>query len=269
MSSYSVHVSNIAPQTTETHLSDFFTFCGKIQSIDYKQDEKSAVVHFEKSSAVKTALMLNGGSLDGSTLSVTSDAAHHEEDDVPPAEGVPYHQSDKPRAAIAAEYLAKGYSLSDHILQRAIDIDQKQGISKRFLNYFNSIDTTIGAKTLGPEQTVSGKVQSTLQAATQHAKDLDQQKGISKSAGDYYSKALAHPLGKKVFDFYTTTSKQIFDIHDEARRIVDAQKPVSPSVASPTLPTAPAVIPASGAVATPEVAGYAVVEEKKEAPTVV
>lgn len=40
----------------------------------------------------------------------------------------------------------------------------------------------------------------------------------------YYAKALASPLGQKVKAFYTTTSKQILDIHDEARRIADDQK---------------------------------------------
>lgn len=40
----------------------------------------------------------------------------------------------------------------------------------------------------------------------------------------YYSKALAHPLGQRVFAFYTSTSKQVLDIHEEARRIAEQQK---------------------------------------------
>lgn len=35
----------------------------------------------------------------------------------------------------------------------------------------------------------------------------------------YYSKAIRSPLGQKVRAFYTTTSKQVMDIHEEARRI--------------------------------------------------
>jgi hypothetical protein len=103
---------------------------------------------------------------------------------------------------VAAEYLAKGYKLSDGILQRAIQLDcefndvecrvrgltsittAEKGISKRFLNYFQSIDSSIGAKTLGPDQTISRKVTSTIQTATQHAKTVDEQKGYSKVAGD-------------------------------------------------------------------------------------
>ncbi|KAH9986580.1 hypothetical protein BJV77DRAFT_1028544, partial [Russula vinacea] len=169
---------------------------------------------------------LNGSLLDGGALSVYSDTVHPDEDDsetthVP---GTPLDQSDKPRAGIAAEYLAKGYKLSDGILQRAIQLDAEKGISNRFLNYFQSLDSSIGAKALGPDQTISGRVTSTIQTATQHARTVDEQKGYSKVAGDYYTRALGSNLGQRVRAFYTTTSKQILDIHEEARRIADEHK---------------------------------------------
>lgn len=47
-----------------------------------------------------------------------------------------------------------------------------------------SLDTSVGARALGPDQTISGKVQSTFNAATQQAKAVDEQKGFSKIAGD-------------------------------------------------------------------------------------
>ncbi|KAF5337494.1 hypothetical protein D9758_013592 [Tetrapyrgos nigripes] len=230
---HSVHVSNISPSTTQQHLSDFFEFCGKITSIDFKQDSKEATVHFEKPSAAKTALMLNGGTLDGSQLSVTSDITHPDEEDTSTE---PVSQSDKPRAAVAAEYLAKGYTLSDQILQRAIELDNNQGISKRFLSYFHSLDSGIGSRALGPDKTISGKVQETLSAATQQAKSVDEQRAISKTAHDYYTKALGSPMGQKVYEFYTSTSKQALDIHEEAKRIHAANK-ASTSSSSPTTTT--------------------------------
>ncbi|KAH9947452.1 hypothetical protein B0H21DRAFT_334589 [Amylocystis lapponica] len=225
MSTYAVQVSSISAATTERHLHDFFSFCGKISSIDYSPDSQSATIHFEKPSAAKTALMLNGGSLDGTHLHVSSEIVHpdHDDEKTHHHDGT-YEQSDKPRAAIAAEYLARGYSLSDQILQRAIELDSKQGISTRFLSYIQTVDTTLGARALGPEKTISGKVQETLTTATQQARTLDEQKGISKQASDYYTRALSSPWGQKVKAFYTTTSKQIYDIHDEARRIADTQK---------------------------------------------
>jgi hypothetical protein len=60
----------------------------------------------------------------------------------------------------------------------------KQGISKRFLTYLNGIDSKLGARTLGPDQTISGKIQSHVTAATQQVKAVDEQKGYSKMAND-------------------------------------------------------------------------------------
>ncbi|KII86626.1 hypothetical protein PLICRDRAFT_142987 [Plicaturopsis crispa FD-325 SS-3] len=225
---HTVHVTGLSADTTKESLNEFFTFCGKITSIDVK--EGAADVHFEKPSAAKTALMLNGGTLGGSQLTVTSDIEH--EDGAAGEDGAPIDQTDKPRAGIAAEYLAKGYLLQDHILQRAIEIDSKQGISKRFLNYIQGVDTSLGARALGPDQTISGKVQSHIAAATQQAKSVDEQKGYSKTASDYYTKALSSPLGQRVRSFYTTTSKQVLDIHEEARRIAEAQKAAAATTAA-------------------------------------
>ncbi|KIJ14920.1 hypothetical protein PAXINDRAFT_169359 [Paxillus involutus ATCC 200175] len=247
MSQVTVNVSGIAPSTTRDTLHDFFSFCGKINSIDIKEegDPKSAVVTFEKHSAANTALMLNGGTLDGATLTVTSDAEHADHHD---AHDHQHHdsieQSDKPRAGIAAEYLAKGYKLSDHILQRAIDLDNKQGISSKFLSYMSNLDKSVGERALGPDQTVSSKVQSTFKQAHTRAKTIDEQKGYSKVAHEYYSKALCSPLGQSVFSFYTNTSKQVRDIHEEAVRIKE-HKPQSPASTSPA--PAPATAGASKA----------------------
>ncbi|EIW59646.1 uncharacterized protein TRAVEDRAFT_46948 [Trametes versicolor FP-101664 SS1] len=222
MSVYTIHVTGIAEATTEQHLTDFFTFCGKITSVQFDPSAHTATLNFEKPSAAKTALMLNGGTLDGAHLTITSDIEHQDKDDSAHADHI--DQTDKPRAGIAAEYLAKGYTLSDQILQRAIELDQQRGISTRFLSYIQGLDTTIGAKTLGPEKTISGKVQETLASATQQAKAVDEQKGITKTAGDYYTRALSSPFGQKVKAFYTSTSKQVLDIHEEARRIAETQK---------------------------------------------
>ncbi|KAH7885131.1 hypothetical protein F5I97DRAFT_1928555 [Phlebopus sp. FC_14] len=227
MSQVTVNVSGISTTTTESALHDFFSFCGNIKSIDLEEGDgqKSAVIAFEKHSAANTALMLNDGTLDGATLRVTSDTEHSDRHD--PQEHhttEPFEQSDKPRAGIAAEYLAKGYKLSDHILQRAIELDNKQGISKNFISYMHELDTTVGKKALGPDQTISGKVQSTFKEAHSRAKSVDEQKGYSKVAHEYYAKALASPFGQSVLSFYTSTSKQVMDIHEEARRIADQHK---------------------------------------------
>jgi len=214
----SVNVSGIAPSTSTQQLQDFFTFCGKIKEIKHQEKSDKAEVIFEKASAAKTAVMLHGGTLDGATLSISSETAHHD-DDHHHDSATPL-QEDKPRAGIAAEYLAKGYQLSDQVLARAISLDHERGISKRFLDYVHQLDKKVGERALGPDQTVSGKVQSTVDQGRAQA----EQKGYLARFQEYYTKALETPIGQRVRDFYTTTSKQIFDIHEEARRIADEEK---------------------------------------------
>ncbi|QRV92308.1 RNA recognition motif protein [Ceratobasidium sp. AG-Ba] len=264
---HSVHVANLAETTTEKNLSDFFTFCGKISSIDFNSAAKTATIHFENPSAAKTALMLNGGTLDGSAIAVTSEVEH--EDPPHPEhhdEATPIQQSDKPRAAIAAEYLAKGYTLSDQILQKAIDMDKKQGISQRFLNYLRSLDSTLGQKLFGSKEhadhaatekgkeavgetsdagatanlgrhpTVSGKAQETVAGIRERAAAMDEQGGYSAKAQNYYTKAIQSPFGQKVYAFYTSTSKQVLDIHEEAKRIASDTKSTSATPGSPAKP---------------------------------
>lgn len=47
-------------------------------------------------------------------------------------------------------------------------------------------------------------------------------------------------MGQKVLSFYTSTSKQVLDIHDEARRIVDQHKAhTPPKPTTPPLTAAP------------------------------
>ena len=61
---------------------------------------------------------------------------------------------------------------------------EKKGISKRFLDYFHSIDSTLGQKALGPDQTISGKVQSSVSGGIGQARAFNEQKGVTKKVGD-------------------------------------------------------------------------------------
>ena len=128
--------------------------------------------------------MLNGGALDGAQLVVTSATEHADHQDPSPHTVHPIEQTDKPRTAIAAEYLARGYTLSDSILQRAIELDTQKGISTRFLSYIQGLDTTLGQKALGPDQKISTMMGTKLAQAQEQARSIDQQRGISTKAGD-------------------------------------------------------------------------------------
>ncbi|WRT64055.1 uncharacterized protein IL334_000983 [Kwoniella shivajii] len=277
-SGYTIHVSGLATETTEDKLHDFFSFCGKLVSV--KKSGSEADITFEKLSAMRTSLMLNGGTLDGAHLEVTSasDAEPKTASILPTGatgstaigatDGHPIGQEDKPRAAIVAEYLAHGYALGDNIVQKAIDIDNKQGISSRFLSFFNSLDSTVGSKVVGENKTVTGKINETAAAGVAKAREVDQHRGFTARFHDYYAKVFGTPIGQKVVQFYTTTQKQVLDVHEEAKRIADEKKrssgtstPIPPVTATADEPGAGAglaqaeananatTVPAHGAVA--------------------
>ena len=70
----------------------------------------------------------------------------------------------------------------------------KQGISERFISYFRSIDSTLGQKALGPDQTISGKVQSSVSGGINQAKTFNEQKGVTKKVGDVSALLPLFPL---------------------------------------------------------------------------
>lgn len=74
-------------------------------------------------------------------------------------------------------------------LFNSCSLDQK-GISKSFLDYFHSLDSTVGQKALGHDQTLSAKLQEQLQHAAEKARAIDEQKGLSKSAHDVRNSVL-------------------------------------------------------------------------------
>ncbi|KAK9440990.1 vip1 [Metarhizium brunneum] len=217
MAAATVHVTNIASATSDEEVRNFFSFCGKIADfkVATEGDSKSADVTFEKETAMKTALLLNNTQLGPNHISVTSsssttdDEGHHDakvdrdSDDIT--------QEEKPRARILAEYLAHGYVVGDAAIEHAIELDTKHNVSHRFLSTIQSIDQKYHA--------------------TDRAKAADTSYGISQRAnslltgiGSYFEKASNHPTGKKIAKFYTDSSRQVQDIHAEARRLADLKK---------------------------------------------
>jgi hypothetical protein len=117
-------------------------------------------------------------------------------------------QEEKPRSRILAEYLAHGYVVGDVALQRAIELDNKHGVTSRFLSTLQGLDKKYHA--------------------TDRAKATDQSYGITARAntfllglGSYFEKATNTPTGQKIVKFYEGGSRQVQDIHTEARRLAD------------------------------------------------
>ncbi len=112
--------------------------------------------------------------------SASSDDAARDENDI--------SQEDKPRSRIVAEYLAHGYTISDNAIQRAIQLDNKHGVSNRFTNALTQFDQKY--------------------KATDRAKGIDANYGITEKASrgwaglsSYFEKAVNTPTGQKLASF--------------------------------------------------------------------
>lgn len=174
---------------------------------------------FEKETAAKTALLLDNTQLGKSQVhvttastidqvataagSATTSAAQAAEDHI--------EQEDKPRSRIVAEYLAHGYVLSDNVIQRAIGLDQKHGVSTKFTNALQNFDQKY--KVTDKSREVDQKYQVTNKAWTALG-------GLN----SYFEKALGTPTGQRLRAFYQDGEKQVIDVHNEARRLADLKK---------------------------------------------
>lgn len=215
MSANQVLVKNISSETSDKEIREFFSFCGKISSLDVKPEDstKEASVTFEKETAAKTALLLDATRLGTHEVSVTSAVAHSDDhtEHTESRDADEITQEDKPRARIIAEYLAHGYVIGDQAAQKAIDLDNKHGVSSRFMNTLAKLDekykATDKAKAVDQSYGVTPKVNSLLSGLT-----------------SYYEKAASTPTGQKLVDFYTSSSKQVMDIHKEAARLAEIKK---------------------------------------------
>jgi RNA recognition motif-containing protein len=217
-SNSTVTVKNITLTTSDESIKEFFSFCGNITDIKITEqgETKTAEVTFEKPTAAKTALLLNNTQLGPNHISVTSvggdsddDASHYTKNVNRDSDEIT--QDDKPRARILAEYLSQGYVVGDAAIQRAIELDSKHGVSSRFFSTLQSLDEKYHA--------------------TDRAKATDQSYGITQRAtgflnslSSYFEAATNTPTGKKIVQFYSDGSKQVQEVHAEARRLADAKK---------------------------------------------
>lgn len=186
-------------------------------------------------SAAKTALLLDNTALGPSQLKVESATASSDQTSksvtsaTTPTTGQhdEHHisQDDKPRAAVVAEFLAQGYVLGDTAIAKALELDQKHGVSARFTTTLNSYNE---------------KYQ-----ATDKARGIDTKLGVTDKAmggfaalSHYFEAALGTPTGQKVRAYYTAGQKQVLDVHNEARRLADIRKgqqsQQSPSTSGPS-----------------------------------
>jgi len=229
--SNTVHVKGISSQTSEKEVRDFFSFCGKIQSLSVTPESnessasQSATVTFEKETAAKTALLLDNTQLGPAQVSVSAGKSLDEAAGGKTAgsadESHEISQEDKPRSRIFAEYLAQGYVISDKVIERGIALDQQHGVSNRFMTALNNFDG---------KYKVSEKTQQVDQSYGVSAKAQQGWMGIM----SYFDKAASTPTGQKLRAFYDQGQKQVLDVHNEARHLAGLKNPKEGAAGVPT-----------------------------------
>ncbi|KAH7028255.1 hypothetical protein B0J12DRAFT_770829 [Macrophomina phaseolina] len=181
----SVHVENISAQTSEKEICDFFSFCGKIRSLSL--DSTAENTQSATVTFEKETAAKTALLLDNTQLGHTQvTISEHIE------------QEDKPRGRIMAEYLAYGYAISDEAIEKALELDKQHGVSSRFTNALKAFD--------------------------QKRKESEKANSGWRSPSSYFDKAFSTSAGRELRKFYEQGNKQVIDVHNEARHLVNLKK---------------------------------------------
>lgn len=142
-----VYVTNISASASEKTVTDFFSFCGKINSMTLRTLEggaKEAVIEFQTDAAAKTALLLTNALIvdrpitvapyTGAPLQkiseekvehetkVSGDQIKHQEHSVP--------EQQRSQTSVIASMIAAGYSMGADAVDKARAYDEQQGITQ-------------------------------------------------------------------------------------------------------------------------------------------
>ncbi|KAG7663043.1 uncharacterized protein J8A68_003425 [[Candida] subhashii] len=233
----SVIASNIPSSVSNDKIREFFSFCGtviQLESILNNGEFKSVRVEFASPKAVETALLLNDAEFGGDYIKVdsddaisappqpprpTSDAATTGETDAKTEKEInDLPQEDKPKFAIMAQLLSEGYLISDQIIAKALEFDKQHGFYNKFVDFVDSLDKKY-VHLHDPESPVAKNV------AMAQGKAQDLQSVFETSRiGQYLVSAANHPLGIKIHDFYRGVTKDVLEVHEEAKRLAELKK---------------------------------------------
>lgn len=74
---------------------------------------------------------------------------------------------------------------------------EKQGISNKFIDFFHSLDKGVGAKVVGEDKTVSGKLNEQAAAVVAKTREVDQSRGVTAKFSEYYNRVFSTGVGQK------------------------------------------------------------------------
>lgn len=146
--SRAVLVKNLSPQATEKAVKDFFTFCGKVQRFEMVKvkDSQEAFVLFDKDSAANTARLLTNAVIMDRSIVVTpffedtvidKDPLVEAEENTKEAEKSQLN-GHKPLSRVVAELLANGYTLTEPVVKKGLELENKYSVRQTLTSYFFS-----------------------------------------------------------------------------------------------------------------------------------
>lgn len=234
--------SQIPVGVPDSKINEFFSFCGKVKNIsvlETGEKSKTIQVDFEKTSAVSTALLLNGAEFEGSQIEVKespdnasagtreiNEKADNNIDTTTNTDSADIEQESKPKSTVVAELLANGYVLHSTLVQKAVDFDKQNGISDKFHNFISGLDNKYHLQEKNNQIVNDANTrlgQAYDQANTQWGLSNHWSKGV-RTFNSYLDKFKNDKYGSQVHDFYKRTANDVKAVNDEALRLAELKK---------------------------------------------
>ncbi|KAI9168540.1 Protein vip1 [Blastocladiella emersonii ATCC 22665] len=221
-----VLVQNISANATEKSVKDFFSFCGKINRFEMltSGETQEAFILFDKESAANTARLLSNAVIVDRSVTVKSFFEAHESDAAVAVEedakkAIETNDDEhKPYTRVIAELLAEGYTLSETIVKRGVEIDDKYSVTKTLAAYMFSARAK--AEALDEQYKVTNLLKE-MDAKFHISENATQILAKTKELGE---KALATPTGQKVFQTVDAAKDRALEVAAETRQIVEEKK---------------------------------------------
>lgn len=141
-------------------------------------------------------------------------------------------QEAKPKSRIAAEILANGYMLQDHVVAKGVEYDNKYNLTSRFTGFLGNLQSNgnyIGVCVcfsyffffffLAKQFDSKYRIWDNVKNIDQKYKISEKAQTAAQTAQVRAQAALQTPTGQKVHDFANQTLAQIAAVHYEAKKI--------------------------------------------------
>ncbi|RKP34292.1 hypothetical protein BJ085DRAFT_21569 [Dimargaris cristalligena] len=238
-----VLVEGIAKEADAAKVTEFFTFCGKIDQFELRPsadgEAQEALIHFEKDSAAKTAVLLSNAMIAEKPIEVRFFFDHHIDEAATLLKDRDLPQEEKPKSSIFYEIIANGYLLSEKLVKTAYEYDSRYGLSDKAQSLVGQARQSASALD------ERFKVSENIKNIDEKYKIHDKVNNLTTQATALSNQALQSPAGQRVVHALQqakesgvrTYEEGVKLAEDEKRESTDAETP--PAAAPTTAATEP------------------------------